>query len=213
MTKVSPVCQEVLPDSGNEWSFVDELERLIPELRAFARSLCRERELADDLVQDTCLKAWQAVDSFDPSAPMRPWLFRILRNEFYQYSRRSWRSTPLDQEVAENTLIAPSNLDARIDFRVLQAAMSDLPDVQREALILVVAAGYTYEEAGEICNCSPGTIKSRVSRAREAVVFKMQQADTGQVGGSTRDDSRTENGHIDLISQIESLARGMFTAA
>lgn len=213
MTKVSPACQDELPDSGNEWSFVDELERLIPELRAFARSLCRERELADDLVQDACLKAWQAIDSFEPGAPMRPWLFRILRNEFYQYSRRSWRSAPLEQEVAENTLVAPADLDAKIDFKVLQAAMSDLPDVQREALILVVAAGYTYEEAGEICNCSPGTIKSRVSRAREAVVFKMQQADIGQVGGSTRDHSRTANGHIDLISDIESLARGLFSAA
>ncbi len=213
MTKVSPVCQDELPDSGNDWSFVDELERLIPELRAFARSLCRERELADDLVQDTCLKAWQAIDSFDPDAPMRPWLFRILRNEFYQYSRRSWRSTPLDQEVAENTLVAPADLDAKIDFKVLQAAMSDLPDVQREALVLVVAAGYTYEEAGEICNCSPGTIKSRVSRAREAVVFKMERADFGQVGGSARDESRTANGHIDLISDIEMLARGLFSAA
>jgi RNA polymerase sigma-70 factor (ECF subfamily) len=213
LTRVNPVRQDELPDSVNEWSFVDELERLIPELRAFARSLCRERELADDLVQDTCLKAWQAVDSFDPTAPMRPWLFRILRNEFYQYSRRSWRSAPLDQEVAENTLVAPANLDARIDFRVLQAAMTDLPDVQREALILVVAAGYTYEEAGEICNCSAGTIKSRVSRAREAVMYKMERADVGQIGGSTRDESRTENGHIDLIAQIESLARGLFNAA
>lgn len=213
MTKMPPACQDEMPGSGSEWSFVDELERLIPELRAFARSLCRERELADDLVQDTCLKAWQAVDSFEPGAPMRPWLFRILRNEFYQYSRRSWRSTTLDQDVAENTLVATVGLDAQIDFRVLQAAMSDLPDVQREALILVVAAGYTYEEAGEICNCSAGTIKSRVSRAREAVIYKMERADTGQVGGATRDGSRTANGHIDLISDIESLARGLFSAA
>jgi RNA polymerase sigma-70 factor (ECF subfamily) len=213
LTKMPPACQDEMPGSGSEWSFVDELERLIPELRAFARSLCRERELADDLVQDTCLKAWQAVDSFEPGAPMRPWLFRILRNEFYQYSRRSWRSTTLDQDVAENTLVATVGLDAQIDFRVLQAAMSDLPDVQREALILVVAAGYTYEEAGEICNCSAGTIKSRVSRAREAVIYKMERADTGQVGGATRDGSRTANGHIDLISDIESLARGLFSAA
>ncbi|MEZ5984359.1 MAG: sigma-70 family RNA polymerase sigma factor [Hyphomonas sp.] len=213
MTKIPPACQDEMPGSGSEWSFVDELERLIPELRAFARSLCRERELADDLVQDTCLKAWQAVDSFEPGAPMRPWLFRILRNEFYQYSRRSWRSTALDQDVAENTLVATVGLDAQIDFRVLQAVMSDLPDVQREALILVVAAGYTYEEAGEICNCSAGTIKSRVSRAREAVIYKMERADTGQVGGATRDGSRTANGHIDLIYDIESIARGLFSAA
>lgn len=208
-----PASQEELSEPGNNWSFADELERLIPELRAFARGLCRERELADDMVQDTCLKAWQAVGTFEPGAPMRPWLFRILRNEYYQYTRRAWRSTSLDQDFAENTLSAPADLDARIDFRVLQAVMSSLPDVQREALILVVAAGYTYEEAGEICNCSPGTIKSRVSRAREAVVFKMQRADTGQIGGSTRDNSRSVNGHIDLISDIETLARGLYSAA
>jgi RNA polymerase sigma-70 factor, ECF subfamily len=213
VTQKHPVCQEELPESGTKWSFVDELERLIPELRAFARGLCRQPELADDLVQDTCLKAWQAIDSFDAGAPMRPWLFRILRNEFYQYSRRSWRSTPLDQDVAENTLVAPADMDAKIDFRILQAAMSSLPDVQREALILVVAAGYTYEEAGEICNCSPGTVKSRVSRAREAVVFRMKRADIGQIGGSSRDDSRTVDGHIDLINDIESLAKGLFSAA
>lgn len=213
MNKKPPARQEELPEPDNDWSFADELERLIPELRAFARSLCRERELADDMVQDTCLKAWQAVGTFEPGAPLRPWLFRILRNEYYQYTRRAWRSAPLDQDFAENTLSAPAGLDARIDFRVLQAVMSSLPDVQREALILVVAAGYTYEEAGEICNCSPGTIKSRVSRAREAVIFKMQRADTGQIGGSTRDDSRSANGHIDLISDIETLARGLYTAA
>ena len=214
MTKIYPACQEVLPEPANDWSFVDELERLIPELRAFARGLCRERELADDLVQDTCLKAWQALESFQPGAPLRPWLFRILRNEYYQYTRRAWRSAPLDQEFAENALSTPgADLDAKIDFRVLQAAMSSLPDVQREALILVVAAGYTYEEAGEICNCSLGTIKSRVSRAREAVASKMQRADTGQIGGSTRDVSRTANGHIDLISDIENLTRNLFSAA
>lgn len=213
MTREPPTSQEALSESGSEWSFADELERLIPELRAFACSLCRQRELADDLVQDTCLKAWQALGTFEPGAPLRPWLFRILRNEYYQYTRRAWRSAPLDQDYAENTLSAPAGLDARIDFRVLQAAMSALPDVQREALILVVAAGYTYEEAGEICNCSPGTIKSRVSRAREAVIFRMQRADTGQVGGSTRDDSRSANGHIDLISDIETLTRGLFNAA
>ena len=213
MTQDAPVSQEERPGCDSKWSFVDELEKLIPELRAFARGLCRDRELADDLVQDACLKAWQALDSFDPKAPLRPWLFRILRNEFYQYSRRSWRSTPLDREFAENTLTVPSGLDAQIDFRVLQAAMTSLPDVQREALILVVAAGYTYEEAGEICNCSAGTIKSRVSRARDAVIFKMQRADTGEVGGSIRDISRTVNGHIDIIQDIESLTRSFYKAA
>ena len=201
-----------VPAEG-DWSFADELERLIPEMRAFARSLCRERELADDLVQDTCLKAWQAVDTFETGAPLRPWLFRILRNEYYQHSRRAWRSTSLDPEFAEQTLFVSGDMDAQLDFRILQAAIASLPDVQREALVLVVAAGYTYEEAGEICNCAPGTVKSRVSRAREAVVSRMQHADTGQVGGATRDDSRTTDGHMDLLSDIDNLTRNLYSAA
>jgi len=85
--------------------------------------------------------------------------------------------------------------------------------VQREALVLVVAAGYTYEEAGEICNCSPGTVKSRVSRAREAVVSRMKLADTGQIGGSERDRSRTVDGHMDLLPDIENLTRNLYSAA
>jgi len=195
------------------WSFADELACLLPEMRAFARSLAREVELADDLVQEACLKAWQAIGTFQPGAPLRPWLFRILRNEYYQHARRAWRSSRLDPDVAERVLVAPGDLDEKIDFGVLQAAIAGLPDVQRDALILVVAAGYTYDEAGEICQCSAGTIKSRVSRAREEVVSRMKLADTGQVGGSERAQSRGGDGHIELVSDVDAIARRWFLRA
>ncbi|KCZ92249.1 sigma-70 family RNA polymerase sigma factor [Hyphomonas johnsonii] len=187
-------------------AFADELERLIPELRAFARGLCRHTDLADDLVQDTCLKAWSAIDSFRTGAAMRPWLFRILRNEFYQYSRRAWRSTPLEPDHAEQVLVAPECLESKSDFRIMQRAIDALPPQQRDALLLVVAAGFTYQEAGEICDCSDGTIKSRVSRARDAVVHQMTQAGMGR-GQPQPSEGAGWTGDLDgMIAYIERLA-------
>ena len=93
----------------------------------------------------------------------------ILRNQFYSEKRRSWRSTPLDAEVAENTLVASDNPTAPMELLDLRAALNKLPDDQKEALILVGAGGMAYEEAAQVCQCAVGTIKSRVSRARRAL--------------------------------------------
>ena len=194
-------------DNNTSFGFADELERLLPELRAFARSLCRNRDLADDLVQETCLNAWAAIDRFQPGAAMRPWLFRILRNEFYQHTRRAWRSTELEPEQAERTLLANESLEARSDFRVLQAAIDTLPQAQRDAIILVVAAGFTYDEAGLICDCSPGTIKSRVSRVRDAVLHTMTQAENGHsTAGGPSELSQATRGLDELLSDIKRLS-------
>ena len=194
-------------DNNKSFGFADELERLLPELRAFARSLCRNRDLADDLVQETCLNAWGAIDRFQPGAVMRPWLFRILRNEFYQHTRRAWRSTELEPEQAERTLLANESLEARSDFRVLQAAIDSLPQSQRDAIILVVAAGFTYDEAGLICDCSAGTIKSRVSRARDAVLHTMTQAENGHsTTGGPSELSQATRGLDELLSDIRRLS-------
>lgn len=170
-------------------TFVDGLEALIPEMRAFAGSLCKDMTLADDLVQDTCLKAWSAMDSFDPDRPMRPWLFKILRNEYYQVTRRSWRNVAAEPDLLENSLVENCALDTQSEMARLSAAISDLPSAQRDALVLVLAAGFTYEEAGEICDCSAGTIKSRVSRAREAVKVELEVG-----GASSLADIIAENG-------------------
>lgn len=191
-----------------EITFVEELERLLPEMHAFARSLARDPELADDLVQDTYLKAWAAMDTFRPGAAMKPWLFQILRNQYLQHVRRAWRSTELEPEQAERTLISAECLETKSDFKVLQAVLETLPPQQRDALILVVAAGFTYEEAGEIFGCSDGTIKSRVSRAREATIHSMAQADRGQTHRASVRAMRPRSGNdgLDhLLAQIDEL--------
>ncbi len=138
-------------------------------MRAYARSLCRDRVLADDIVQDACLKAWAARESLLPGIDPQPWLMRIVRNEFLQGARRNWRSAPLDPDFAEQMLVAPAAQESAADLSVIRSLIERLPEAQYEALLLVVAGGYTYEEAAEICGCSSGTVKSRVSRAREAL--------------------------------------------
>lgn len=154
-------------------SFIDELEAMIPQMRAFARSLCRNADLADDLVQDACLKAWAARDRFIPGAPMRPWLFKIIRNLHTGHNRKAWRSEPLEPEDAENTLVTASSQEWTCDFGVLQSALQHIPVKQREALVAVLAAGFSYEEAAALLGCSEGTVKSRVSRGREALAGLM----------------------------------------
>lgn len=153
----------------NEQEFRDDLTALIPHLRAFARSLCNDATLADDVAQDALLKAWKARKSFKPGSNLKAWTFTILRNQFYSIKRRSWRATSLDQEVAEQTIVANSDPEQSVHLNELRRGLDMLKDDQRDALILVGASGLSYEEAADICNCAVGTIKSRVSRARKAL--------------------------------------------
>jgi RNA polymerase sigma-70 factor, ECF subfamily len=142
---------------------------LIPHLRAFARTLTGDPTAADDLAQDAMMKAWDARGSFQMGTNMKAWTFMILRNQFYSEKRRSWRQTQLDQETAERTLVAVDDPHAPIALDELRLGLAMLPAEQREALVLVGAGGFAYEEAAEICNCAVGTVKSRVSRARRAL--------------------------------------------
>ena len=160
-------------------AFKAELVELIPHLRAFARSLCGNAAQADDLAQDAMLKAWKARSSYEPGTNLKAWSFTILRNLFYSEKRRSWRSQPLDPEVAEATLVANDNPDAALELLALRNALTKLPDDQREALILVGAGGLTYDEVAEICGCAIGTIKSRVSRARKTLLELVDETSTG----------------------------------
>lgn len=148
--------------------FSEKLEALIPDLRAYARLLCKDAIRADDLVQNTCLKAWQNRADYDPEkGALRGWLFRILRNDFYQQRRTDTRSETREPDELEPHLIAHCALEPRSNLSRMLKAVGSLKRVQREAFLLVVAAGFTYEEAAEVFDCSPGTVKSRVSRARE----------------------------------------------
>lgn len=138
----------------------------IPNLRAFAVSLTGNSERADDLVQETLMKAWAKFDTFQEGTNLRAWLFTILRNEFYSQVRKRGREVEDAEGTYAARLASQPAQGGHMDMRDFREALSHLPADQREALILVGASGFSYEEAAEICECAVGTIKSRVSRAR-----------------------------------------------
>ncbi|HEX8402159.1 MAG TPA: sigma-70 family RNA polymerase sigma factor [Allosphingosinicella sp.] len=154
-----------LPDN----EFKDQLAQVIPHLRAFGRSLSGSRDLADDLVQETLLKAWAARKRFQAGTNMRAWTFIILRNLFLSQMRRARFKGEWDELTASKLLAAPASQDRHVELGDMQRALMHLPQPQREALILVGAGGFAYEEAAEICGCAVGTIKSRVARGRVAL--------------------------------------------
>jgi RNA polymerase sigma factor (sigma-70 family) len=154
-----------LPDP----EFKEQLAAVIPHLRAFGRSLSGSRDLADDLVQETLLKAWAARKRFQAGTNMRAWTFIILRNLFLSQMRRARFKGEWDELTASKILAAPASQDRHIELADMQRALTHLPQPQREALILVGAGGFAYEEAAEICGCAVGTIKSRVARGRVAL--------------------------------------------
>src|ERR1044071_928902 len=147
-------------------SWRDQVIALIPALRAFAWSLSHNGSDADDLVQDMLIKAWTNRDKFEPGTNLRAWLFTILRNTYYTNMLRRRREVRDETGEYAGNLRAPATQDWSVAMRSLQAALQQLPDEHREALILVGAAGLSYEEAAEICGCALGTIKSRGDRAR-----------------------------------------------
>lgn len=144
----------------------DQLVDHLPALRAFALSLTRNSATADDMVQDTVVKAWTNFDKFKAGTNMRAWLFTILRNTFYSSRRK------LNREVADvdgaftAALSVKPDHDGRMQLADFQNAFETLPDEQREALVLVGASGFTYEEAADMCGVAVGTIKSRANRGR-----------------------------------------------
>ena len=185
-------------------SFRDDLAELIPHLRAFARHLCADGTQADHLAQDAMLKAWRARDSYTPGTNMKAWTFTILRNVFYSEKRRSWRRQPLDQEVAEATLVANDDQAASMELLSLTAALDRLPEDQREALVLVGAGGLAYEDVAEICDCAVGTVKSRVSRARMALAEIMKDDDLSIAGDD--DSVSAHDAFDDLLQEADDLA-------
>ncbi len=159
--------EEHRPLSDEE--FKKELSQVIPHLRAFGRSLSGNRDLADDLVQETLLKAWAARARFQAGTNMRAWTFIILRNLFLSQMRRARFKGEWDDITASRVLAAPAGQEHHVELADMQRALMHLPQPQREALILVGAGGFAYEEAAEICGCAVGTIKSRVARGRVAL--------------------------------------------
>lgn len=161
-------------DADTDWR--DDVVALVPALRAFAWSLSHNSADADDLVQDTLIKAWTNRSKFEPGTNLRAWLFTILRNTYYTAVVRRRREIADEDGKHAATLSSAPTQDWSIAMRSLQAALQRLPAEHREALVLVGAAGLTYEEAAEICGCALGTIKSRVNRAR-ARLLRIMDAD------------------------------------
>ncbi|MDF1609937.1 sigma-70 family RNA polymerase sigma factor [Hoeflea sp. YIM 152468] len=148
------------------FSFKREMLAVLPSLRAFAVSLSRRHDRADDLVQETVMKAWGKQESFQPGTSMRAWLFTILRNEFYSQMRRKGRELPDPDGVFAGNLATHPEQYGKLDMGDFKTALDSLPDDQREAIVLIGASGFSYEEAAEIAGVAVGTIKSRVNRAR-----------------------------------------------
>ncbi len=144
----------------------DELVGHLPAMRAFALSLTRNASQADDLVQDTVVKAWSHFDRFSPGTNLRAWLFTILRNTFYSTRRRTVREVSDSDGALVGALAEKPEHDGRLQYADFVRAFQQLPDEQREALTLVGALGHSYEEAAEMCGVAVGTVKSRANRAR-----------------------------------------------
>ncbi len=187
LTQVTPKAAACCAAHDDLRAFERELIALIPHMRAFARSLCRDVTAADDLAQDALAKAWRSRDSYQMGSNMKAWTFMIVRNQFLSEKRRDWRSQQLDPEVAERTLVAADNPDASLALDDVRLALAMLPFEQREALIMVGAGGLSYQEAAEATGVPTGTVKSRVSRARVALqavldggVFRRDGAPAGR---------------------------------
>jgi RNA polymerase sigma-70 factor (ECF subfamily) len=162
-----------------------ELLGAIPSLRAFAMSLSGNIDRADDLVQETHVKAWSNLGSFTEGTNMSAWLFTILRNIFYsEYRKRRREVADPEGQIAARLASAPSQ-NSHMDFLDFQNALQQLSPDQREALILVGASGRSYEEAADICGCAVGTMKSRVNRARNRLGQLLSTAADGEFDGDS----------------------------
>ena len=157
--------ERITPTPDDE-AFRRELLDTLPRLRAFARGLSGRPDFADDLVQETAIKAWIARDRYQPGTNMRAWTFAILRNHYLSELRRGKRETDLDEGAAERMLVMEANQEAPLHLDDMEAALHRLAPERREAVLLVGASGFRYEEAAEIAGCPIGTMKSRVARAR-----------------------------------------------
>ena len=176
-------------------NFRDQLIAAIPGLRAFGLSLTARNDRADDLVQETLMKAWKYHDSFAAGTNLRAWLYTILRNEFYSQLRKRKREVEdADGFYSSRVAIHPEQ-DGHLDMADLRIALAQLPEDQREAIVLIGASGFSYEEAAEICSVAVGTIKSRVSRARAKLSELLKIGSADAFGPDARSEAAVAGSH------------------
>jgi RNA polymerase sigma-70 factor (ECF subfamily) len=156
----------------DEAKFRSDLMAVIPSLRAYARSLCYNRDLADDLTQEALTKGWAARRSFTPGSNFRGWIYRILRNHYFSVTRVSRRFVTLDPEITERLMVTPATQEAGLNLADLQRGLAKLPVEQREALLLM-ESGLRCEDIAGVMGTPVGTVKSRISRGRAALRLHM----------------------------------------
>jgi len=157
-----------IKDLADTKDFHEQLKTILPRLRVYALSLTRDRDAADDLVHDTVVKALSGRASFEPGTNLSAWVFRIQRNEFISGLRRLRPTVPVDSAVAESLSHQPHQ-ESRLVMREFMSAFGKLAPTQREALLLAVLEGQSYEVIAAHTGVSVGTVKSRISRARDTL--------------------------------------------
>ena len=183
--------------------FREGLIAAIPGLRMFGMSLSGRRDRADDLVQETLLKAWKCADKFEPGSNLKAWLYTILRNEFYNQVRKRSREVEDGDSSYASQVAVNGAQQGHVDLADLGQALARLPPQQREAVLLVGASGFSYEEAAAICKVAVGTIKSRVNRARVSLIEQLGVASSAELGP----DLRAPAGMFGSAGWMESLPR------
>ena len=165
-----------------EQALRDELLAPVPPLRAFAMSLTNNRDRADDLVQDTLMRAWANLDRFQRGTNLEAWLFTILRNRFHsEYRSRRREVEDADGSYAARLKTYPDQ-QAHLDFEDCRTALMKVPADQREALLLVAAQGMSYEKAAQVTGVPEGTVKSRVNRARNRLADLLDINNEAEIG-------------------------------
>ncbi|MCQ8240628.1 sigma-70 family RNA polymerase sigma factor [Rhizosaccharibacter radicis] len=165
-----------------------DFTRLLPELRAFARFLTRDQAAADDLVQDTVVRALASQHSFEPGTNLKAWMFTIQRNAFYEQARRRQRERRVMDEQRPEAVSEPPQAIGRARVSDLQRLLWTLPPLLREALVLVGAQELSHEQAAAICGVPVGTMKARVSRARAQLAQAVRVADGERQEGDAAPD-------------------------
>jgi RNA polymerase sigma factor (sigma-70 family) len=181
-TGSAPMTTATGTPTGADTEMRDLLLGAIPALRAFAFSLTYDLDRSDDLVQDTLVRAWINAASFRRGTNLTAWLFTILRNLFYSEQRKRKREVEDADGVLAAKLTSLPEQEVRLEMAQFQSALNRLPPAQREALVLVGAQSFTYEEAAAICGVAVGTIKSRVSRARLRLIEVLGMTGTDDIG-------------------------------
>jgi RNA polymerase sigma factor (sigma-70 family) len=158
-----------------------EVVRLIPALRAFARTFCKNTTDADDLVQETLVKAIANIEKFEPGTSMKSWLFTIMRNTFYTRIKVLNRESPAAADCASSQPVIPATQEWSVRGREIAHAVQQLPEEQRQVLVLIGVLGVSYLDAASICGCAIGTIKSRLNRARSRLLEVAGEATSGDM--------------------------------